>query len=543
MNLQLLIQYIFFVTYGASFNSNRLSLSRLLSPNQKLLPQHSRFETLLFANSNTDEKNILDVVVIGAGISGLTCAKELQSNSKQSSSSVTPRILVLEKGSSAGGRVQTDTCQGFLLDRGFQIFIDSYPLVQTPRIIDKEALQLNQFAPGALVRFNDRFHRVSDPFRRPTELFESLVTPIGSIVDKVLVGILSIFSRFDSFENIEREDEMTTEQYLKSKLGLSDSMIKRFFTPFFQGIFLARLEEQSSRMFRFVFKVLADGAGCLPEKGMGVVTAQVASDLRPNTLRLNTQVTKILKSSDNSQLYTVRTMDTKTGEVAQYSASSVVVATDAPTARSLLGDLQQSAPELSLSLSLSALESVRSRSSTCLYYNLPGLPPVTDSVLMLNGDTGNEVDERSSVPVVNNVCFPSQISKSYAPAGRSLASVTVVGVADNIAEADLDRSVRAQLTKWWPDAGIESTWSLLRVYKYELIHIFLSPIHIVIIVLLIISHRIKYAQPAQLTPYAYGQTPVRLAPGLYQCGDHVGTATLNGAIDSGIRAAEAIRAS
>ena len=53
-------------------------------------------------------------------------------------------------------------------------------------------------------------------------------------------------------------------------------------------------------------------------------------------------------------------------------------------------------------------------------------------------------------------------------------------------------------------------------------------------------YRIKYAQPDQLPPYAYGRSSVVLAPGMFQCGDHVGTATLNGAIDSGIRAADAV---
>lgn len=69
--------------------------------------------------------------------------------------------------------------------------------------------------------------------------------------------------------------------------------------------------------------------------------------------------------------------------------------------------------------------------------------------------------------------------------------------------------------------------------------------------------RIAFAQPSQQIPYSFGELDVSLtatAPnaidssttrklrGLYMCGDHVGTATLNGAIESGIRVGESILA-
>lgn len=48
---------------------------------------------------------------------------------------------------------------------------------------------------------------------------------------------------------------------------------------FSQGIFLSPLEEQSSRMFEFVFKMFSVGAASLPEGGMGQVPLQIAADL------------------------------------------------------------------------------------------------------------------------------------------------------------------------------------------------------------------------------------------------------------------------
>lgn len=56
-----------------------------------------------------------DVIVVGAGIAGLSCAVKLQQSGV--------RPLLLEASDGVGGRVRTDVVDGFLLDRGFQIFL------------------------------------------------------------------------------------------------------------------------------------------------------------------------------------------------------------------------------------------------------------------------------------------------------------------------------------------------------------------------------------------------------------------------------------
>jgi hypothetical protein len=49
------------------------------------------------------------------------------------------------------------------------------------------------------VRWNGGFHLVSDPFRHPVDAVGTLLPwhPIGSIVDKILVGILRLQVRSD----------------------------------------------------------------------------------------------------------------------------------------------------------------------------------------------------------------------------------------------------------------------------------------------------------------------------------------------------------
>ncbi|CAN0231849.1 unnamed protein product, partial [Phaeothamnion confervicola] len=97
------------------------------------------------------------VAVVGAGVAGLTCARAL--------SQAGIDVRVYESSDDVGGRVRTDVVDGFLLDRGFQVFIEEYPEVR--RQLDYEALNLKRFEPGALVRCDGGLHLVSDPLRRP----------------------------------------------------------------------------------------------------------------------------------------------------------------------------------------------------------------------------------------------------------------------------------------------------------------------------------------------------------------------------------------
>ena len=59
-----------------------------------------------------------DCIIVGAGLSGLACARTLVEQSKS--------VLILESTDSPGGRVGTDTVNGFQIDRGFQVYLDSY---------------------------------------------------------------------------------------------------------------------------------------------------------------------------------------------------------------------------------------------------------------------------------------------------------------------------------------------------------------------------------------------------------------------------------
>ena len=110
-----------------------------------------------------------DVLIIGAGLAGLACACELDKNGLS--------CQVLDASDGVGGRARTDLQDGFLLDRGFQVLLTAYPEAQG--LLDYPALQLRAFAPGALVRFDGRFHSVADPWRRPSAALRSLTIGVS----------------------------------------------------------------------------------------------------------------------------------------------------------------------------------------------------------------------------------------------------------------------------------------------------------------------------------------------------------------------------
>lgn len=168
-------------------------------------------------------------------------------------------------------------------------------------------------------------------------------------------------------------------------------------------------------------------------------------------------------------------------------APVIVVAADYASANNLLPDM----PRLG------------SRGATCLYFAAEKAP-IKEPTLVLNGDGKG---------LINNLCVPSAVAPSYAPSGMHLVSATVVGQPRHI--PDLQAAVRQQLAEWFGDEV--RSWRHLR------------------------SYWIPDALPEQ-TPASGGIGPRenRLQPGLYSCGDYRDTSSINGAMASGRRTAEAI---
>jgi phytoene dehydrogenase-like protein len=408
-----------------------------------------------------------DVLIVGGGLAGLCAALRLRQRGVGA--------LVLEGSDAVGGRVRTDRVDGFLLDRGFQVLLTRY--ADARQVLEYGALDLHPFEPGALVRFEGQFHRVVDPFRRPLRMPETVRAPIGTLADKARVGRLRLRLAASRPTQLSRAPERTTLELLRSE-GFSERIVDRFFRPFFGGIFLERDLTTSSRLFEYLFRCFSLGDTVLPADGMEAIPRQIAARLADDGIRTDAPVATV---DDGG-------VTLESGE--RLAARAVVVATEGPAAAELLDGLPPPG----------------SHSVACLYFAADS-PPLEEPILVLDGDGAGPV---------NNLCVPSNVAPSYAPAGAALISATVLGDPAGD-DAALGGAVREQLAGWFGPAV--RSWRHLRTY------------------------RIPHALPDQSAPALTDPArPVRLRRGLYVCGDHRETASIQGAMRSGRRAADAVLA-
>ena len=228
-------------------------------------------------------KNKLSKIhIIGAGISGLIAAQVLENYGY--------KPTIIEGSNSVGGRVKSDLVEGYLLDRGFQVLLTSYPAAK--KYIDFDALEIQKLLPGATIFKNGKSQTIGDPLRSFSLLFPTLFSSIGTFSDKLKILKLNVLLKKKEIDTIFKEDEKTTLQYLID-VGFSEEMIQTFFKPFFSGIFLEPNLETSSRMFEFVYKMFGEGLAVVPKAGIQAISNQLKDNLKNTKILLNSEVESV----------------------------------------------------------------------------------------------------------------------------------------------------------------------------------------------------------------------------------------------------------
>jgi hypothetical protein len=354
-------------------------------------------------------------IVVGAGLAGLTCAKVLAEGDAE--------VVLFEASDGIGGRVRTDERDGFLLDRGFQVYFTAYPAAR--RHLDHEKLDLRRFDPGAVICRRDERSVLSDPWRDPSAIVPSLLSDAATFGDKLRTLRLAsdaISIEAEAASEIPGEDTSSLE-YLRG-FGFSERFIDEFFRPFYGGIFLDRSLGTSARVLRFTFKMLATGATTVSARGMGEIPQQLVSHLPEGVVNLNSPVEKLLYEGDRVSGVKVA------GE--KYEADVVVVATDASMAGEITG---ASVPEEAVG-------------QLCIYYAGGG---IGGKKISLNAEDGG---------FLNNVVQISNISENYAPEGQDLVCAVALGGMD-LPDDEVYRRGVEDITRWYPDADLHP----LAVYR------------------------------------------------------------------------------
>lgn len=164
------------------------------------------------------------------------------------------------------------------------------------------------------------------------------------------------------------------------------------------------------------------------------------------------------------------------------ASRAIIVATEGPAASQLLN-----------------LPPVISRAAGCVYFAAESAP-VNGSYIVLDGEGHG--------PVLN-LAVMSNTARTYAPVGQHLIAAAMPGICDG----DLEHIARVQLRRWW-GSQVDS-WKHLRTY------------------------RIPHGQPGQEPPFDHKKS-VSLGDGLFVCGDHRDTGSIEGAMFSGRRCAQAV---
>jgi phytoene dehydrogenase-like protein len=420
--------------------------------------------------------DVVDCVVVGAGLAGLACAGELVRHGR--------RVSVLEAADRVGGRVATDTVEGFRIDRGFQVYNDAYP--EGRQQLDLAALKLGRFEPGALVAESGRLRSVSDPWRRPLAAVSSLLSGSVGLADGLRTArlrgdaIRSVRSGAIDPDAVATANERTTREELAAR-GFSEAFIRSFFVPFFGSVFLERSLDTAAPVFLFDFAMFSLGRACLPAGGMDAIPQQLAARLPDGSVRLGARVRGVepgrVTLDDGSTL----------------TAHHVVVAVDGASAANMIQKPLQG-----------PLAGRRWKATRMVAF-AADRSPLASRTLVVSADAAGPID---------NLTVPSDVAAGYAPLGRSLVTVSL---RDGWTGDQAEEAVKRQAAGWCGRAV--DGWRHLATVD------------------------VPRALPDE-SPAARRSRPAsaRLAAGLWICGDHCSAASINGALGSGRRCAEAILA-
>ncbi|MGW4028509.1 NAD(P)/FAD-dependent oxidoreductase [Streptomyces sp. NPDC004838] len=409
-----------------------------------------------------------DVIIVGAGVAGLSAALRLTSAGVS--------VSVLEAAPRPGGRMATEEIDGFRLDRVGQLLNTSYPGLR--RTTGLEDLALRLFSPGVLVHSGGRLHRTAETVRRTREPGSArgvftLARALASAprpLDEARLGASLARLAGTSSGRLTARPERSVSAALAAR-GLPPRTVNGFLRPLLSALLCDPELTTSSRCADIALRGFARGRMCVPEGGAAALPERLAAALPPGTVLTGVRV----KDASISRV--------STEEYGELTCRALVLATGAREAAQLLPGLR--VPPF--------------HQVTVVHHTAPA-PPPTGAALVLDAD--------GSGPVTHTAVM-SEVDPSRAPDGRVLISSTVLGPPP----PRPDRAVREQLARLY---GVSTDdWNLLAV------------------------HHTAEAVPAMLPPHD-PRRPVRVLAGLYVCGDHRDTGTVQGALFSGRRAADAI---
>jgi phytoene dehydrogenase-like protein len=328
------------------------------------------------------------VIVVGAGVAGLTAARLLHRAGFP--------VRVFEAEPEIGGRTRSQrTASGFTIDRGFQILLSAYPALR--RQVDLDALGARPFASGARIWTGSRLVPLRNPLRQPLGIVRDLTSPVFGLADAARLAAFGLETARAPWTTAAKAANASADisalEALRQR-GFSDAFIDRFARPFWGGIALDPSLEFSAGILRFTTKMFLAGDAVVLRDGAGALPRALAADLPDGAIATSTPVEALVL--DDGRVTGVRVGGDTIG------ASAVVIAADPPAAARLTG-----------------IDAIPSEPLGCVTVYLaterdPGVGPM----LVLDG-TGRQP--------VNEIAPLSAVQPSWAPEGQHLLAAVMLG--------------------------------------------------------------------------------------------------------------------
>ncbi|MFF1382021.1 NAD(P)/FAD-dependent oxidoreductase [Arthrobacter sp. NPDC058288] len=443
-----------------------------------------------------------EVLVVGAGLAGLQCAREMQAAGRD--------VQVWEAADDVGGRIRTEQVDGFLVDRGFQVLNPAYPAVR--RWVDVGALELQPFGAGLGVRRDAGFAVLAHPLREPRLIARTLGSGIATPRDAAALlrwaapafvrswGHYDDGGRLDGGRRAGRrlagrlltgksERDVALRQAL-DEAGFSGEL-RRVVEQFFAGVLLEDDGSTSNDFARLLLRTFALGVPGLPRLGMQALPRQLAASLAA-PVRTRTRVESIRREGGS---LLVRAAG------AELRAEQVVLATDPVSAGPLARGYNDGGPAAGGSAAGGSRPAMK---GVLTHWFAASEPPSRLNMLCV------DAREPRGGPLVNTAVV-SNAAPGYAPAGRHLVQTSALfGAGRPVPGEDEVRQHAAEI--YGSDA---TAWELVA------------------------RHEVPQALPVQPPPLA-SPLPAEASPGLFLCGDYRATASIQGALASGHHAAQAV---
>jgi hypothetical protein len=382
-------------------------------------------------------------LVIGAGLAGLSAAISLREAGVE--------VAVIEKSDAPGGRVRSDVIDGFICDRGFQVFNPWYPTAK--KLLDYPALDLKPLDAAVGLVLHDsskamprhtRIDFIGDPIRSPGDFFTTLRTPIGNKASLLRFAGYLAKTAVASEQSLLSRPDISTMQVFRD-LRLDQRLIENLLRPFLGGVTLDLDLTTSRRFIDFVLKSFASGTPSLPAGGMGQISNQLANRLPTEVINFQTKVTGI----SNAQGHPVTVPTVRFGQRVNWSADRVVVATDPITARRLLPREFDS-----------QFGPTRAMQPVTTWYHVGDCP----SSELNCGRSSLLLCPKDPAALINSLVISNAVP-SYSPDGRALISTSRLGLHPG---PSADEQIKSLVIKLYGHPNKPSTPSFNQIAKYEI---------------------------------------------------------------------------